>query len=74
MCSAEDCQISVTSVKNIKYYHRLFYFLMYHLRKFKGKSYVVCTKDTQKVLASFFFGMFATLKCLMHLECFYEKI
>lgn len=26
MCSVEDCQISVMSVKNIKYHRRLFYF------------------------------------------------
>lgn len=50
----EDCHVSVTSVKNIKYHHRLFDFLISDLRKFKGKSYIVCTKDTQKVLATFF--------------------
>lgn len=53
MCSMEDCQISVTSVKNIKYHHRLFYFLMCDLGKFKGKSYILCEKDTHKVPDSF---------------------
>lgn len=74
MCSMEDCQISVTSVKNIKYHRRLFYFLMWDLGKFKGKSYILCAKDTHKVLA-LFLGRSATLKCLMQFwECFYENI
>lgn len=82
MCSMEGCQISVPSVKSIKYHHRLFYFLTWDLGKFKEKSYILCEKDTHKVLDYFFlllfFGTSATLKCLndffFFLECFYEKI
>jgi len=70
----EDSQISVTPAKNVKYHHRLFYFLMWDLGKFKGKCHIACAKDKHKVLASFF-GTPATFKSLMQfLEYFYEKI
>lgn len=69
--------------RTVKYQYRLLkilsniadYFIFnVNLGKFKRKCYIVCAKDTHKVLASFF-GTSETLKCLMQfLECFYEKI
>lgn len=47
MYSMEDCQILVMSVKIIRYHHRLIYFLMWDLEKFKEILHCVCKGHTQ---------------------------